>query len=179
VDCRCPTKELIKVKLQRIEDDLTDLVDVARRIVKTASDPVSAVARFLHERPENTSLPGYVIDRVLLEAFENRPEQIPSLVRILAGHVKEIKRRGNNVIDILKEHPGIEKWGSYLIKQSEVVKFEIARERDRIVFKNIGGLIAVEHGIEIPLDKILVNPPKLEVTLRLGILRPQRIIDIA
>jgi hypothetical protein len=178
VDCRCPAKRIIRGQISRIEGDIGELIDTARRIVKSASDPITAVARFLHERPENTSLPGYVIDRVLLEAFENRPEQIPALVRILAGHVKSVTRN-SNVIDILKEHPGIERWGSYLIKQADNIKFEVGRERDHVVLKNIGGLVAVEHGIEIPLDKILVKPPKLEVTLRLGLLRPQRIIDIA
>ena len=137
------------------------------------------MARFLHERPENASLPGYVIDRVLLEAFENRPEQIPALVRILAGHVKSITRN-SNVIDILKEHPGIERWGNYIIKQADYIKFEIGRRaRPHGADGIIGGLTAVEHGIEIPVDKIIVNPPKLEVFLRLGPLRPQRIIDIA
>ena len=177
MDCRCPGKELIKVRLQKIENEIGDLIVVAKKVVKTASDPVSAVTKFLHERPENTSLPGYVIDRVLAEAFDS-PEEIPGLVRILAGHVKEITRH-RNVIDIFKEHPGIEKWGNYLIKQADIIKFEIGRERDRLVLKNIGGLVAVEHGIDVPLDKILINPPKLEVTLRLGLLRPSRIVDIA
>lgn len=174
MDCRCPGKELLKEQLQKIEGDL---VDVARKILRTAGDPVSAVIRFLHERPEGQSLPGYVVDKVLLEAFDS-PEQIPGLVRILAGHVREISRT-RNVIGILKEHPAAERWGQYLIKQADKINFEVGRERDRLVLKNIGGLVAVEHGLEIPLDKILVNPPKLEVTLRMGILRPQRVIDIA
>jgi hypothetical protein len=155
----------------------SELVDVARRILRTASDPITAVIRFLHERPENASLPGYVIDRVLLETFESQ-DRIPGLVRILAGHVREISRN-RNVIDILKEHAAVEKWGNYLIKQADQIKFEVGKERDKLVLKNIGGLVAVEHGIEIPLDKIIINPPKLEVTLRFGLLRPQRIIDIA
>jgi hypothetical protein len=162
---------IIKPKLE------SELVDIAKRILRTASDPISAVIKFLHERPENQSLPGYVVDRVLLEAFES-PERIPGLVRILAGQVREISRH-RNVIDILKDHPAAEKWGNYLIKQANNIKFEVGKERDKLVLKNIGGLTAVEHGIEIPLDKIIVNPPKLEVTLRLGLLRPQRIIDIA
>jgi hypothetical protein len=174
VDCRCPGKELIKEQLQKIEGDV---IDVARKLVRTAGDPISAVVRFLHERPEGQSLPGYVIDKVLLESFDS-PEQIPGLVKLLAGHVREISRT-RNVIGILKEHPAAENWGSYLIKQSERIIFEVGREKDRLVLKNIGGLVAVEHGVEIPLDKILVNPPKLEVTLRLGILRPQRVVDIA
>lgn len=177
MDCRCPGKELIKTKLGKLENELGDLIVVAKRILKTASDPVSAVTRFLHERPENVSLPGWAIDFVLAEAFESE-EQIPGLVKVLAGHVKEIVRH-RNVIDILKEHPGIERWGNYLIKQADNIKFEVARERDRLVLKNIGGLVAVEHGLDVPLDKIVINPPKLEVTLRLGLLRTQRIVDIA
>jgi hypothetical protein len=158
--------------LQKIDD----LVDGARKLLRTASDPISAVVRFLHERPEDSSLSGYVVDKVLAEAFGDDYE-IPGLVNILAGHVKEIIRT-RNVIDIIKEHPAVEKWGTYLIKQTDRIKFEVSRENNKLVLKNIGGLIAVEHGIEIPLDKILVNPPKLEVTLRFGLLRPQRIVDI-
>lgn len=173
MDCRCAGRELLKEQLQKIEGDV---VDVAKKMVRTASDPISAVVRFLHERPEGQSLSGYVVDRVLLEAFETT-EEIPGLIKVLAGHVREIKRT-RNVIGILKEHPAAEKWGNYLIKQQERIMFEVGRERDRLVLKNIAGLFAVEHGVEIPLDKILINPPKLEVTLRLGILRPQRVVDI-
>lgn len=161
-------------KLRKLE---TELVDVAKRIMRTASDPITAVIRFLHERPENQSLPGYVIDRVLVETFESA-ERIPGLVRILACSVEQINRR-SNVIDILKDKPASERWGSYLIKQHKNIKFEVAKERDKLVLKNIGGLFAVEHGIELPLEKIVINPPKLEVTLRIGLLRPQRIVDIA
>lgn len=174
MDCNCCSEEALAKQHQKQD---VELADIARRMVRTASDPISAVVRFLHERPENISLPGYVVDRVLLEAFES-PERIPGLVRILAGHVHSISRQ-RNVIDILKQHPAAEKWGNYLIKQADNIKFEVAMERGKLVLKNIGGLIAVEHGIEIPLDKIIVNPPKLEVTLRFGLLRPQRIIDIA
>jgi len=170
---RNSSRELLKGQLQKIED----LIEIAKRLVKTASDPVSAVVKFLHERPEHTSLPGYVIERVLIEAFGGK-EQIPGLVNLLAGDVREIIRT-KNVIDIIKDHSGAEQWGQYLIKQADRIKFEVGREKDKLVLKNIGGLIAVEHGIEIPLDKILVNPPKLEVTLRFGLLRPQRILDIA
>lgn len=174
MDCHCPGKELINRQLQKFE---SELVDVASRLVRNAGDPISAIIRFLHERPENASLPGYIIDRVLLETF-GTSEDIPGLVQILSGHVKEIIRQ-RNVIAIIKEHPAIERWGTYVIKQTERIKFEVSRERDKLVLKDIAGLLAVEHGMEVPLDKILVNPPKLEVTLRLGLLRPQRIIDIA
>ncbi len=153
-----------------------ELVDVARKILKQASDPFSGVIRFLHERPEDTSLHGYLVNKVLLETFERR-ENIPGLINVLAGHVKEIIRQ-SNVINIVNEHPAVERWGAYLIKQKERIRFEVARERDKLVLRNIVGLNAVEQGIELALDKILVNPPKLEITLKLGPLRPRRVIDI-
>lgn len=155
----------------------SELIDAARKMLRQASDPITAVVRFLHERPENQSLPGFVVDKVLLATFEE-DSRIPGLVRILAGQVREVTRR-SNVIDILKEKPADERWGSYLIKQHKNIKFEVAKERDKLVLKNLVGLSAIEHGIEVPIEKIVVNPPKLEVTLRLGLLRPQRIIDIA
>ena len=173
MDCRCGRRDILNHHLQKIDE----LVDGAKKLIKTAGDPISAVVRFLHERPEDVSLPGYVVDKVLMEAFGDDYE-IPGLVNILGGHVKEIIRT-KNVIDIFKEHPAAEKWGSYLIKQADRIKFEVSRENNNLVLKNIAGLIAVEHGIDIPLDKILVRPPKLEVTLRFGLLRPQRIVDIA
>jgi hypothetical protein len=154
-----------------------ELVETAKRVVKNASDPFTAVIRFLAERPENNSLPGYVVNRVLLQTFGTR-ENVPSLVTVLAQHCKEIIRQ-SNVISIINEHPAAERWGAYLIKQKERIKFEVGREKDKLVLKNIIGLVAVEHGIELALDKILVNPPKLEVTLKLGLLRPHRTVDIA
>ncbi len=153
-----------------------ELVEAARRMLRSASDPVSAVIRFLHERPDGALLPGDLIKRVLLQAFGTRDE-IPGLVAILSGHVKEIARH-SNVIRIVNEHSAVSRWGSYLIKQADRIKFEVARERGWVVLKNITGLVAVEHGIELGLDRIRVVPPKLEVTLRLGSLRPRRLVDI-
>lgn len=172
MECRCSGKELTQ-PLQKLEE----LIEAARRVYKSANDPISAVVRFLHERPEDQSISGYVISKVLLETFES-PERIPQLVNILAGHAREIVRK-RNVIELIKEHPGLEKWGNYVIKQTDRIKFEIGREKDRLVLKDIVGLLCVEHGVELPLDKILINPPKLEVTFRLGLLRPQKIVDIA
>jgi hypothetical protein len=153
-----------------------ELVATAQRLLRTAGDPLSAVIRFLHERPENQSLPGYVVNKVLLEAFEDQ-EKIPALVRILAAHVSEIGRH-NNVIDIVNGHPATERWGHLLIKQTGRIKFEVAFERGKLVLNNISGLIGVEHGVELPLERIMVQPPKLIVTAKLGLLRPQRILDI-
>lgn len=184
MDCICCQKEKLNQKLitkfHTIETDLVDkaseLVDKAKKHLRTASDPISAVIRFLHERPEDASLRGLVMAYVLRETF-GEEEKIPGLVRILASHVREIIRH-SNVIDIINEHPAVERWGKYLIKQKERIKFEIARERERLVLKNIVGLTAVEEGMELPLEKISVQPPHLVVTVKLGILRPNRVFDI-
>ena len=117
------------------------------------------------------------MDYVLKETF-GEEEKIPGLVRILAAHAKEVIRHAN-VINIINEHPAAERWGQYLIKQKERIKFEIARERELLVLKNIVGLIAVEQDLELPVDKISIEPPKLIVTVKMGILRPQRVLDLA
>jgi hypothetical protein len=178
MNCICCRKEKFNrkllTKLQRLE---SDLFDKAKKMLRTAGDPVSAVIRFLHERPEESSLRGLVMHYVLREAFGDE-EKIPDLVRILAGHVREIIRHAN-VIDIVNEHPAVERWGQYMIKQKERIKFEIARERDLLVLTNIVGLTAIEKGMELPLEKISVQPPNLIVTVKMGILRPQRVFNIA
>jgi hypothetical protein len=170
----CSLKEKLNQKLQNIE---AGLVDKARAILRTANDPVSAVIRFLHERPEESSLKGLVVHYVLRETFGDE-EKIPGLIKVFTGHVHEIIRHAN-VIDIINEHPAVDRWGKYIIKQKERIKFEIAKERDLLVLKNIVGLIAIEQGMELPVEKISVQPPNLIVTVKLGMLRPQRVFDIA
>lgn len=178
LSCTCSGKNLLNKQLvQKIVSVEQELIDVARRILKTASDPVSAVVRFLHERPENTSLPGYVVDRLLVESFGDK-EQIPGLISVLAGHMKETIRQ-SNVISIINEHPAVERWGNYVIKAKERIKFEITRERGKLVLKDIVGLKAVENGIEAGLERIIIDPPKLEVTVRLGMFPVQRVVDIS
>jgi len=162
--------------VQKLVSVEQDLLDVAKRIVRQASDPVSAVVRFLHERPENTSLSGYVVERLLLETFGDK-EHIPGLISVLAGHMKETIRQ-SNVINIINEHPAVERWGDYIIKAKELIKFEIAREKGKLVLHNIVGLKAVENGVEAALERILIDPPKLKVTVRFGILPVQRTVDI-
>lgn len=149
---------------------------MAKKVLRSASDPVSAVIRFLHERPENSSLPGYVVNRLLVETFGDR-EHIPGLISVLAGHMKETIRQ-SNVINIINEHAAVERWGNYIIKAKERIKFEIVRERGKLVLKDIVGLNAVENGIETVLEKILVDPPKLQVTVRMGLFPVQRTVDI-
>lgn len=154
-----------------------ELVVTARTLVKGATDPFSGVIKFLHERPENSSLHGYLVDRVLLETFGSR-EEIPGLIKALASHVREIIRQ-SNVISIVNEHPTAEKWGSYIIKQTENMRFEVGFDKGCLVLKNIKGLFGIEHGVELPLEQILVKPPsKLVVTCNMGLLKPQRILDI-
>lgn len=153
-----------------------DLVEVARRILRSAGDPFSGVMQFLHERPENTVLNGELMKKVLHESFGD-PDKIPGLVKILAAHVREIIRH-SNVINVVNERPAVERWGNYLIKQKERIAFEVSQDNNYLVLKNIVGLIAVEHGIELPLEKILVKPPNLIVTVKLGILRPQKVVEI-
>lgn len=152
------------------------MADSAKRLLKSASDPFSAVIKFLHERPENVSTNGLSIRGVLLDAFGS-PEQIPGLVRVLSGHLKAVVRQ-SNVIAVYNEHFSQADWGGYLIKLKEQVKFEVALEKDKLVLKNINGLICVEHGMELPLERILVNPPNLEITVKLGLLRPVKAVSI-
>jgi hypothetical protein len=178
LSCQCCSgKKLLNHQLvQRLVSVEQDLVDVAKRLLRTAGDPVSAVVRFLHERPENSSLPGYVVDRLLVEAFGDK-EHIPGLISVLAGHMKETIRQ-SNVINIINEHAAVERWGNYIIKAKELIKFEISREKGKLVLKDIVGLKAVENGIELGLERILIDPPKLQVTVRLGVFPVQRTVDI-
>jgi len=161
---------------QRLKDVEHELFEVFTRVLKSASDPFSGVIGFLHERPEDQSIPGMLVKSVLADAFGSQ-EDIPGLIRILSGHVREIIRHAN-VINIVNEHPSVENWGPIVIKLKEKINFEVGREKGLMVLKNIQGLIGVEHGVEVPLEKILVQPPKLIVTVRLGILHPQRVVDI-
>jgi hypothetical protein len=175
MDCICKNKPdtAFKAKLLTMHHDL---VDGAKRILRSAADPVSGVLRFLQERPEGTSLAGYAMNYVLLEAFEDEAN-IPGLVRILAGHVREIKRQAN-IIDIVNSHAAVEKWDHYMIKLKEQIKFEIRRDHEFFLMDKIVGLTAVEHGVELPVELIKIQPPNLIVTFKLGPLHPKRVLSI-
>lgn len=173
--CDCSEREKHQV-LDTLVHIERELVAVAKRMVSTATDPFTAVIRFLHERPEGTSLPGFVVDRVLLETF-GHPERIPGLIHVLSKHVDEI-RRHSNVIKIVSRHSVVERWGHYVIKKKEHVKFEVVREKEKLVLKNIVGMNCVENGIEAHLEKIVVNAPKLEVFCRFGFITAKRVVDI-
>jgi hypothetical protein len=60
----------------------------------------------------------------------------------------------------------------------ERIKFEVGKEKDLVVLDKISGLTAVENGIELPVEKISIKPPQLIITVKLGILRAQRMVDI-
>lgn len=170
MDCHCNEESTSQLAgLQQ------ELVEGAKRVLRSAGDPFTGVIKFLHERPENNSIPGKLVNTVLEQTFGN--EEIPGLIKILSGHVREIYRH-SNVIDIIKEHPTAEKWGNFIIKQKDRIKFEIGLEKGRMVLNNIQGLVGVEHGIELPLEKITVSPPNLIVTVRMGMLHPQRTVSI-
>ena len=175
MNCECDEHEHDR-RLLKLESEITEMAESAKRLLKTASDPFSAVIRFLQERPENVSFNGLSIRTVLNDAF-GTPEQIPGLVRLLSSHLKTVVRQ-SNVIAVYNEHFSQADWCGYLIKLKEQIKFEVGREKDKLVLRNIAGLVCVEHGVELPLDKILVNPPKLEITLKLGLLRPVKAVDI-
>lgn len=174
LDCNCneTRNSQIVQKLKTLEQEL---VEVARKVLKSASDPITGVIRFLHERPENSSLPGHLISGVLEQTFGN--EEIPGLIRILSGHAREVVRHAN-AIELIKEHPTTERWQDFLIKQAERVKFEVTLDKGKLVLSNINGLIGIEHGVELPLEKILVSPPNLIITVKMGMLRPQRVVSM-
>ena len=177
VSCDCCAREKLPEQLlQKLSEVEHDMNNTAKRIVKAASDPFSGVIRFLEDRPENTSLHGYFVDRALIETFGSR-EQVPGLIRALASHVRHVIRQ-SNVINIVNEHPTAERWGQYIIKQKEQMRFEIGMDKGFLVLKNIKGLFGIEHGVELPLESITVKPPKLVVTANMGLLRPQKVFDI-
>ena len=65
-----------------------------------------------------------------------------------------------------------------MIKQAESMRFEIGVEKGHLTLKNIKGLFGIEHGVELPLEKIVVQPPKLIVTANMGLFHPQKVLDI-
>jgi hypothetical protein len=175
--CDCGDRKSMNAQIrEKLVACENDVIDVGRRIVRGAADPFSGVIKFLENRPEGASLHGYLVNRVLLETFGSKDE-IPGLIRAIASHVREISRHAN-VISIHNEHPTSERWGSILIKQKEKIRFEVATEKGCLVLKNIAGLVGSEHGIECPLEKILVQNGKLIVTLNLGFLHPQKVLDL-
>jgi len=177
VSCNCCRDEsAIGPLAQKLLGKEQELIEAATRFLNKASDPFSGVINFLHSHPEDSSLPGLIVNRVLLGAFGDA-EKIPGLIRVLASHVHEIARK-SDVINIINEHAAVEKWGQYLIKQKEMIAFKVTSERGKLLLNDIVGLVAVEHGVELPLEKILVSPPNLIVTVKLGLLRPQKVVEI-
>ncbi|MBS1992019.1 MAG: hypothetical protein JSS83_15960 [Cyanobacteria bacterium SZAS LIN-3] len=175
-DC-CERKTMNSQIKEALEACEAELVEAALRIVQGASDPFSGVIKFLQERPEGATLHGYLVTRVLLQTFGSMDE-VPALIRALTSHVHEVQRK-SNVISIRNEHPTAERWGSYTIKLKEKTSFEIGFEKNCLVLKNIVGCFGSEHGIDAPLEKIMVRSPReLVVTVNMGLLHPQRVLEI-
>ncbi len=94
MNCTCPGNEIVSKQLQIFEAEIVEMADTARRLVKSASDPLSGVIHFLHERPENVSLKGLSVkDSSLAELKrlsaglwfdkEFRDERVPLLTETL------------------------------------------------------------------------------------------------
>lgn len=165
-------RELLS-KLASVE---REVVDRARDIVKGANDPFSGVIKFLHQRPEKEKLEGNLVEAVLLESFGST-DKVPGLIRAIASKVETVIRE-SDVIKITNANTTLEEWGKYTIKKKESMKFEVGYEKGELVLKNINGLFGIENGIELPLEKIQVKPPKLIVTLKMGLVRPKKVLDI-
>ncbi|MDX2107844.1 MAG: hypothetical protein SFY67_15690 [Candidatus Melainabacteria bacterium] len=156
--------------------DTQAIIENAKRIVSAASDPFSGVIRFLHQRPENEPLEGSLVEQVLVETFGSH-DSIPQIIKAISAAVTKITRSANT-IKITNQHPTKEQLGDIFIKKENVVTFEVAEEKGVLVLKKIDGLLGVEHGLEVPLDKIEVKPPKLIVTVDMGFIKPQKSLNI-
>ena len=99
------------------------------------------------------------------------------LIRAIAARVRTVIRE-SNVINITNDGITLQEWGKFVIKKTEVMKFEVTYEKGELVLKNIKGLFGIEHGVELPLERIQVRPPKLIVTAKLGLVKPQRVLDM-
>ena len=162
--------------LARLAEVEREVVEKAKNVVKGASDPFSGLIKFLHQRPENEGLDGQVVEAVLIESFGS-VEEVPDLIRAIAARVRTVIRE-SNVINITNDGITLQEWGKFVIKKTEVMKFEVTYEKGELVLKNIKGLFGIEHGVELPLEKIQVRPPKLIVTAKLGLVKPQRVLDM-
>lgn len=156
--------------------DAQAVIEEAKRIVNDAPDPFSGVIKFLHQRPENEPIEGSLVDRVLVETFGSH-EAIPQIIKAISAAVVKITRN-SNTIKITNQHPTKEKLGDIFIKKENVVTFDVAEEKGVLVLKKIDGLLGVEHGLEVPLEKIEVKPPKLIVTVDMGFIKPQKSLNI-
>jgi hypothetical protein len=174
VECKCG-QVVPNDKIEKLQALEAELAEVADKTVKAASDPFSGVIRFIAERPENSSMPGPVLNGVLDRIFTD--SNCPGLLRLMSGHVKEVIRRGKSV-EMIKEHATSEPFSDFVVKQAQKVKFDVGDEKGKMVLNNILGITGVEHGIELPLEKILVSPPNLIVTVKLGLMRPQKTVAI-
>jgi len=128
----------------------------------------------LAERPENVSLTGSSVKSVLVDTFGGY-DQIPGLVRLLSGHLQKVVRQ-SNVIAIYNEH-FFKKIGLATLLKSRRHQVRSSERKRQAILKNIAGLVCVEHGIELPLESIR-SIAKIGITVRLGLLRPVKSVDI-
>ncbi len=154
-----------------------ELVKRGKDLLESSGDEFSSVVSFMHQLPENPPLPGELANRVLAAIFGDA-EKMPGLVRILSEGLEKVVRKGN-IIQLVNEEADSDPWQGYIVKKKHVVQFEIENEGGSISLKNISGLSFVENGLEAALQKATVKPPKLECTLKLGLIPVQRTVDIA
>lgn len=154
-----------------------ELIKTGKELLVSSPDEFSAVANFLHQLPENEPLPGPLANKVLSEVFGN-VESMPGLVRILSEGLEKIVRKGN-VVQLFNLAADSDPWQGYVVKKKQLVQFEIENKDGKVSMINVSGLNFVEHGLEAALQKVIVKAPKLECTLKLGLIPVQRTVDIA
>lgn len=154
-----------------------ELIKVGKDLLETSDDEFSAVVRFMHQLPEQPPLPGELANTVLSAVFGD-VEKMPGLVRILADGLKEVVRKGD-VVKLVNEEAESDPWQGYTVKKKQMVQFEVENKNGKISLKNVSGLSFVENGLEASLQKAIVKAPKIECTLKLGLIPVQRVVDIA
>lgn len=162
--------------LSKLADVEREIVKKAKDVVVGASDPFSGMIKFLHEHPENEKLEGPVVEAVLLESFGSF-EKVPEIIQAIAFKVRTVIRE-SDVIKVTNEETIFRSLGKYKIRKTENMVFEVCYEKGELVLKNIKGLFGTDCGIELPLEKIQVKPPKLIATFKMGFTRPQKVLDL-
>lgn len=154
-----------------------ELISNGKNLLSSSDDDFSAVVNFLNQLPEEPPLPGDMANRVLAAVF-GEPDLMPGLVRILSDGLEKVVRKGN-VVQLVNKEAESDPWQGYVVKKKTVVQFEVENKNGKVALINCSGLSFVEHGLEAALQKVVVNSPKLQCTLKLGPIPVQRTVDIA
>ncbi len=154
-----------------------ELIKTGKELLASSGDEFSSVVNFLHQIPEEPPLPGDIANKVLAEVFGD-VDHMPGLVKILSDGLEKVVRKGN-VVQLINEEAESDPWQGYVVKKKPVVQFEIENNDGKVSLKNVSGLSFVENGLEAALQKATVKAPKLECTLKLGLIPVQRTVDIA